>query len=535
MTQADVDVLLYAIEMFNASPGTEAYTMIQKDIWDDRHGTYPGCADPPLKVIGKYFADTVPELLGRLPKHGNKRGRPVVYDPFIKDRLGLKSARDLTSSATLLLGWFFDHYRLVGRGSRMYINNPGVDVEKSEDPKLKSAYHLLTWVEVFGQQCAQTRILSGRGYDFPGLTVRFCHQPIPPTETELTTLFKTAIAIFLPTYAETDNATLEDWYRRSAAAAEAFNAVAAVVATTRHRYSDAAGIKEPLAQRSLVFRPGWSIGAVVQTGATGTAYDPVTDGQDYVEDGVSYLNEWPKGLQAAPGGPANFDLFHDIIMFTEPKIVRFMKRSQYSWSAGLSAYSSGFREGQISMCLYALGTHLAKSRTVRQNRLAEDNHANKPTYPQYLEFYDMVPFETETKDDKKTYKFPSLRDFAALERIYIPYLSLVPVEQDRTPEKHPEATATLALHDSLDLYKQLDERRGKLKLVVICRAVKDGDGRLVSAEEWCRRLDKELEMEAAKLGRTYNDYKDLIEWTEADGVDPLKKTPMTLVKGRSGP
>jgi hypothetical protein len=59
----------------------------------------------------------------------------------------------------------------------------------------------------------------------------------------------------------------------------------------------------------------------------------------------------------------------------------------------------------------------------------------------------------------------------------------------------------------------------------------DPQGKEHTAEDWCGRLELELRMEAKKLDRKYEDYKDVIKWIKDDGVDPNRKEPMALLSG----
>lgn len=538
MPEEDVKILLAAVEVATANPdpNSMAFKVAMGECWHDRQGTYPIFVTGPLALIEKSIKDAWPEFFARLDKYQkvDKRGQVVkTFQVILQNHMGYESKSQVQEPKVLILLWFLEHFRLWGRKERVFVSDDGSDFENPPTDKLKAAYRLMMWVEVLAQSCAQVWMLSPRGFDLPGLVIRYHNQPLPRPFINGNRTFDKAAAIFLPSHSKLETGTYKEWMTRASAARKGpVPVVATVTQNTSEAYNDMSGVKVPDPFRSLTFRPGWSVGAVLKTGDLENAFEPGAEASGYVNDGRMFVHEWEKGVEARPGSSRMYDLFIALYVLVEPQIIRFRKRAQYSWSPTLTQESAGFVEGQISMCLGSLSTELAKSRNVRSGHWETDDHSNRPTWPNYIDFGDNIPLQYELTDGAKIYSFPSLRDFHALQRIYLPYVSLVPDAADRTPEKSPECTATLALHDSLDLYKQLDERRGNVILVVICRDGKDPvNGVYHTAEEWCGRLELELRLEAKKLNRAYEDYRDLIKWTKDDGIPPDKKYWMNLVQG----
>lgn len=544
MPAEDINVLLAAVEVATANPdpNSQAFKIVMQECWHNKQGTYPIFVTTPLSIIEKNIKEAWPEFFERLDLYWEASKKTRQKEPRFKqiltDHMGFKSKAEVQEPKVLILSWFLEHFRLWDRKYRIFVCDDGSDFENPPTEKLKVAYRLMTWVEILAHACAQSWILSPRGFDLPGLVVRYHNQPLPRPFVGGNRTFDQAAAIFLPSYSELERTPLESWYQRAVRTMNGdkkgggYNAVASVAQTTSIEYNHMCGVNVPNPFRSLTFRPGWSVGAVLKTGDLDTAFHPDSEPSGgYVDDGRMFIHEWEKGVEARPGSDGLHSLFSDFYLHIQPEIVRFRKRAQYSWSPTLTQQSAGFVTGQIAMCLGSLSTELAKSRNVHRDFWESDNHVNRPTFPKYLDFGDNIPLEYELKDGVKTYSFPSLREFCALQRIYIPYVSLVPNAADRTPEQSPECTATLALHDSLGLYKQLDEKRGKVILVVICKDGKDPvKGIHHTAEEWCGRLQLELKLEAEKLNRRYEDYRELIKWHK-DGYDPNRVEPMNLVQG----
>jgi len=450
-----IEIFRAAIGFVAAKSGSAQYDDALQDTCHDDFGMYPAFATSPIEqIIALLKEDDVKKILRGVAKMKDtiKRnppaGHPNGKDP---DRFLLRHCmQQIPDKQQLVVAWFIDSFRLVPSRVRMnVIRGPPENMETV----LGFKYQLLEWLEIFGTLCGRQRLLSRRGFDFPGLCVRLhCLPRNTPDRT-----WKLNVSVFLPGGPDKlgkGGKPLETWESRLKQAGYAWTDIWPQLISETAAYGTQVEGYQAFAEREIIFCPGYTFEGLSlpeddqpprgPDAAQPTRYDPILNAfhpPKFPSPGPGYLLK----VMAQPFG---------LLRATK---ITFFRRRQHSWStASLTDKSHDFKEGTVAMCL----AFMERVPDEVQHVGPGDGHRATSDYDcvEVINFGSTIPMTTN-KADISINRFPDLTGFHKLNRLVMAY---VPVTRDANGEHafqaRMPATAVLVLSDKLGL-KPLLQRK----------------------------------------------------------------------------
>lgn len=534
----DLDILRTFVQQITAKRDSDEHKALLVEQWDDTHGPGPHCATRPLGVLIKHIQKD--GLYGRLrgALAALNEDHNKTFNKFL-NRLG---AGAQPTAPAMVTGLFFEQFRMLNfRRLGLYVY-PELD---NEEKKTKGGYQLLLFNQYMARALGQVWLMSHRGIDLYGLTLRVSLRPYEFGDDEdpakRLCWFHT-VGLFLP--ASQGGNILQNWINTIDCAKASYNTVRMLMFELLDQYNLWMDEREPHCQSRLLIRPGWVPGAVNQAVEGGAEWDERAKRIDWKSNGIPLWDPCPKGLLVEPGAEIMYKFVAEMMSNAHFNIIDFQRRGQYSWSGNSNGQRpDGFRQGQIRLCLEVFGKWIAMPRMEKEQLGAVMDFAENEltTHSPYdpirtINFGDSIPleFEKEKKDGKvvpdgkDVYTFPTLKYFPGLKQIYLPYVSVPPNIDTAAPSDRYSSTAILALSKPIGLWEQLHGR--KLLLVVITKQLAGADGAVKSASEWRSRLVDELKEQGEEEGIAVADWKERIKWVEeeAQGQDYLLHPPQPL-------
>jgi len=440
------------------------------DACNDDHGVYPGFASAPIRAILELITDddTKAVLVGMKTMKTEINRGDKDPDEFIARYCLL----EIPDKNTMTLLWYLDSFRVVSSLCRMNIIR-GEPVYLERELGLK--FVLFEWLEIFGIQCAQQRLLSRAGFDLAGLCIRLYCLPAEKKPNEL----KLIITIFLPGGANRvgkNGKAMEHWAIRMQLAVSSWREVWGFLSMQTGAEGRSCGY-DGFAERELVFSPGFTFEGIKQAGGLPSEASP-NAGPNNRYDPI--LNAWTPPNYPYPGrGMLRFG--QTLIPMIRPTCISFVRRRQLTWAhTSLTKKSHDFEDGMVALCLDMLDPRPWVQGLVHQfpDEVTDDNLEVRLQNDDVktIKLNSTIPMTMGRNN--KPIEFPDVTVHPKLDEIYMTYVSITR-HADGTPsaEVPMPATATLVLASEFGLRFLLrrDEIPGKAKKVKLYVDIRSGD------------------------------------------------------------
>jgi hypothetical protein len=498
-----------AMKAVFAERNTPQYEEALQEDWHPQFGPWPIIACAPVDFIIRTLDDKHPQIILEavegMKNSNDKYTASKSTKAFVSQRLEI--ADEIPDKTLLVHGWFFDSFRLISTSARMNLSK-GPPVNADSEQVLGKIFFLLEWLEIFGVLCAKQRLLSSKGFDFTGLSMRLHCEPLDQARLEWTLQVK----LFLgggPERPEVQGKDLKgvgrklrksDWEDRLGAALGSWQCVWSTLFTE----CASIGVKDSgfqaFAYRSLIICPGYTVIGVNAAGGLqrgDTALFSAEQMQAVTEADLRknkpVLNErdiakgWPYAPEEMAGYMGRF--FGEM----QPDTLMFFRHRQYNWcKASITATSNDYNPSEVAMWLEILGPAMKKhkqhgsprSKTGRYIHLADltditnlQHQINKAPL-RTIDLGGAIPVEHDTAANTRT--FPSLDEHVNVLQVILPYVPLIK-GTDNKPAVQTDlpSTAFMVFASSFGLRQQIDARGDKFELIV---AVEEGEAQQFQAD-----------------------------------------------------
>jgi hypothetical protein len=526
LPEATSAIFQKAANIAYAQKGSADYEEAMVDNCDDDHGTYPHFASVPIAaIVGLLTGNDVSTIVqGMLVmKEKVKRGDKTPY--------GLASRyclREALNKETMTFLWFLDSFRVVSSLHRMnMIQGEPVHLEKT----LGLKFILLEWLEIFGIQCAQQRLLSPAGFDLAGLCIRLYCLPLVKEPNEL----KLIVTIFLPggpNIVNKKGEEIDDWVSRMGLAVASWREVWGFLSMQTEADGRDWG-HGAFKRRELWFSPGFTFEGIKQAGGLPKNASPDSEPNNRH---APILNAWTPPKYPYPG-QALISYGHQLTPMIRPTCINFVRRRQFTWAhTSLTKTSHDFEDGMVALCLEMVNPkHWVLEAVIRHpGEVTDDNLGVRLQNDDIktIKFNSTIPMTMGKKN--KPIGFPDVTIHPQLEKIYMTYVSITR-HTDGTPsaEAPIPATATLVLASDLGLWtllhrKDVPDKAKKVKLYV---DIKSGDVQKFADE----LLETLIGLGKKRLGAGWSGDKAAISKDAKEDRDVLRQVYCKLENGSKFP
>jgi len=492
----------------------------------DEHGVYPFFASAPIDAVAGLFTedDVMTVLQGMLSmikkiKRGSK-------DP--NDFMRRHCVNRVLDKKTMAFLWYLDSFRVVSSLVRMNIVR-GEPLHLDKTLGLK--FILLEWLEIFGIECAQQRLLSRAGFDLAGLCMRLYCLPVDKSPDEL----KLRVTIFLPggpNRVDEKGVEMENWVTRMNLAVSSWREVWGFL-SIQTGAEDRNWGHEAFAERELVFSPGFTLEGIKQAGGLPTEASPNSEPNNRHDP---ILNAFTPPKHPYPGSMLT-QFGHRIIPRIRPTSISFERRRQYTWAhTSLTKTSHDFVDGMVDLCLemidpqdWVLGAVQGYPHEVTDDNL-EVRLQNDDV--KTIKFNSTIPM-TMGKNNKPV-GFPDITIHPKLDEIYMAYVAMTR-HTDGTPSAKATmpATATLVLAHELGLWSLLhrNDVPDKAKKVTLYVDIKNGDVQQFADE----LMETLVGLGKKRLGAGWSGDKEAIDRDAKEDRDVLRQVHCQLENNSTFP
>jgi hypothetical protein len=490
------------------------------DTRDDDHGTYPSFASAPIgAIVGLLAENDVPTILQGMLVMKDKIERGDKNPNGLLDRYCLP--KEALDRKTMTFLWFLDSFRVVSSLCRMnIIQGEPEHLEK----RLGLKFILFEWLEIFGIQCAQQRLLSPAGFDFAGLCIRLHCLPVVKEPKEL----RLIVTIYLPGGADRvdeKGKKMENWAMRMDLAVRSWREVWAFLSMQTGAEGRNWG-HEAFKERELVFSPGFTFEGIKQAGGPPTVASPGAEPNNRYNP---ILNAYTPPKWPYPGHMLiNFG--HGLVPMIRPTTIVFKRRRQFTWAhTSLTKTSHDFEDGMIALCLDTIDPRHWKQGAVSNypDEITDDNLEVRlqDDEVKIIKFNSTIPMTTDKKN--KPIGFPDVTIHPKLCEIYMTYVAMTR-QTDGSPSAGAKipATATLVLASDLGLWTLLHRKDvpGKAKKVTLYVDIKGGDVQQFADE----LLETLIGLGKKKFGAGWSGNSEAIDRDAKEDRDVLRQVHCQL-------
>jgi hypothetical protein len=525
LPEATSAIFQKAADIAYAQKGSAEYEVAMADTRHDEHGTYPRFASFPIAaIVGLLAENDVSTIVQGMLKMKDKvdRGDKTPY--------GLASRyclRETLNKETMTFLWFLDSFRVVSSLHRMnMIQGEPVHLEKT----LGLKFILFEWLEIFGIQCAQQRLLSPAGFDLAGLCIRLYCLPLVKEPNEL----KLIVTIFLPggpNIVNKEGEEMDPWVSRMGLAVASWREVWGFLSMQTEADGRDWG-HGAFKKREMLFSPGFTIEGIKQAGGPPLNASPDSEPNNRY---APILNAWTSPKYPYPD-QALISYGHQLTPMIRPTCINFVRRRQFTWAhTSLTKTSHDFEDGMIALCLEMVNPKHWVLNAVRKHpgEVTDDNMEVRLQNDDIkkIKFNSTIPMTMGKKN--KPIGFPDVTIHPKLEKIYMTYVSMTRLTDGNPSGATLPATATLVLASEMGLWHLLHRKDvpDKAKKVTLYVDIRGGDVQQFADE----LMETLIGLGKKKFGAGWSGNAEAIDRDAKENRDVLRQVYCKLENGAKFP